>query len=167
MMPSRRQRSQRGVTLMITLIMLVVMTLFAVSSMRLANVNLKIAGNFQWQKQMEMMTDSALEQFISSANNFSSTAIQAGTATDQDICADGTVVASGNCSLLNAKVGTLSVPRCTGTRTASGYTKKLGELTPEDSDWVLKSQATDSVSGAKVTIYRGVTVRLLAGNCPE
>lgn len=157
---------QRGVTLIIALVMLVVMTLFAVSAMRLSNTNLKITGNFQWQKEMEMLTDSALEQQASSATSFDSAAVQAGTATDQDICADGTVVTSGGCSLLNAKIGTVSVPRCTSSAPAEGYTKKLGELAPEDTNWLTSAEATDSLSGAKVTIVRGVTVRLLAGSCP-
>lgn len=166
MMLHRPPGRQRGVTLIISLIMLVVMTLFAVSAMRLSNVNLKITGNFQWQKQMEMLTDAALEQQASSSSNFENSAILAGTATDEDICADGMVVAAGGCSLLNAKIGTVSVPRCTGSQPAAGYTKKIGELAPEDTNWLTMAQATDSLSGAKVTIHRGITVRLLAGNCP-
>lgn len=157
---------QRGVTLIISLVMLVVMTLFAVSAMRLSNVNLKITGNYQWQKQMEMLTDAALEQQASSSTSFDSAAVQAGTAVDSDICADGTVVAAGSCTLLNAKIGTVSVPRCVGAQPAEGYTIKLGELAPEDTNWLTTAQAIDSLSGAKVTIYRGVTVRLLAGSCP-
>lgn len=159
-------RRQRGVTLIITLVMLVVLTLFAVSAMRLSNVNLKITGNYQWQKEMESLTDSALEQLNSSASSFDNAAVQGGTAVDQDICADGTLVAAGGCTLLNPDIGTVSVPRCTANRPAEGYTKKLGELAPDDTDWVTSAEATDSLSGAKITIYRGTTVRLLAGHCP-
>jgi len=159
-------RTQHGVTLLVTLVMLVVLTLFAVSAMRLSNVNLKITGNFQWQKEMEMLTDSAIEQIVSSASNFEDSTVQAGTAIAYDICADGTVTASTGCSLLNAKIGTVSAPRCTASAPAKGYTIKVGELTPDDNDWVLKAEATDSVTGAKITISRGITVRMLSGSCP-
>ena len=40
-------RRQRGATLVIALIMLVLLTLFAVSSLNTANTNLRIVGNMQ------------------------------------------------------------------------------------------------------------------------
>ena len=161
-------RGQRGVTLLVTLVMLVVLTLFVVSAIRLANVNLRITGNFQWQKQMEMQADSALEQIISNAANFTSGGVQAGNAGDQNICTDGTVMAAGvSCPATNPTIGTVSMPRCTANATAAGYTKKVGELAPDDNDWIMKATMTDPFSGAKVTIYRGVTVRMLAGSCPQ
>ncbi len=173
---------QSGITLIVTLVMLVVLTLFAVTAMRLSGVNLRITGNFQWQKEMELLTDSALEQIASTSGNFDNATVQAqqnvirqadgsntlsGSVVDQNICADGTVVAAGACTLTNAKIGTVSIPRCTASRPATGYTKKIGELAPEDTDWVIKADATDRLSGARVKITRGITVRLLAGNCPE
>lgn len=166
MTASRLLRAQRGVTLLVTMIMLVMLTLFVVSAIRIANVNLRITGNYQWHKEMEMQADSALEQVISNVASFTGSAVQAGTAAAQDICTDGTVVASGGCAVANPAIGTVSMPRCTASQPASGYTKKLGELTPDDNDWTIKAQLTDSVSGAKVTVYRGITVRMLAGNCP-
>lgn len=159
-------RQQRGVTLLVTMVMLVVLTLFVVSAIRLANVNLRIAGNFQWQKEMEAQADSALEQMISNSSIFNSGPVQAGTAPDLDICADGTVLAAGSCTTTNPRVGSMRAPRCTSSQPAPGYTKKQDELTPDDNNWVAKATMTDSFSGAKVTIYRGVTVRMLAGNCP-
>lgn len=159
-------KSQRGITLLVTMVMLVVLTLFVVSAVRIANVNLRITGNYQWQKEAEMLADSALEQLISSSANFYNSAVQAGTAADQDVCTDGTLVAAGGCSLVNPRIGAVTKPRCTSSQPATGYTKKLNELVPDDNTWAVKAQLTDSFSGAKVTIHRGVTVRMLAGNCP-
>lgn len=161
------RKSQQGITLLVTMIMLVVLTLFVVSAVRIANVNLRITGNYQWQKEAEMLADSALEQLISSSANFYAAGVQAGTAADQDVCANGTLVAAGGCSLANPKIGTVTKPRCTSSQPATGYTKKVGELVPDDNTWAVKAQLTDSFSGAKVTIHRGVTVRMLAGNCPS
>lgn len=152
--------AQRGMVLITTLVMLVLLTLFVISGIRLSNINLQIVGNYQWQREMEMLTDSALEQVISSVANF------ADTAAAKDICQDGALVVSGGCALANPKIGTVSQPHCTNSETASGYTKKLGELAPEDNIWVLDATATDSLTGARVRIHRGITVRQLAGSCP-
>ena len=149
---------QSGATLMIAMIMLVVLTLFVISAVKLSNVNLQIVGNYQWQKEMENATDSALEWVISNNANF-------GSGLGKDICQDGSVVASGGCSFANPAIGTVSIPQCTNNQTATGYTKKLGEMAPDDNDWLVNATATDPVTNAKVTIYRGVTVRQLAGNC--
>jgi hypothetical protein len=116
---------------------------------------------------MEALTDSALEQVNSSVNSFDNAAVQNGTAVAQDICADGTVVASGGCSLLNPDIGVVSVPRCTARQKAEGYSKKYKGIAPDDTDWVISAETTDSLSGAEVKITRGTTVRLLAGHCPD
>ncbi|MCK9284993.1 MAG: hypothetical protein M0P39_11995 [Rhodocyclaceae bacterium] len=167
MISPRTRPRESGVTLIITLVMLVMLTLFVLAGIRLANVNLRITGNFQWQKQMEMLTDSAIEQLVSSSATFDDAAVQAGTAAAKDICSDGSVVTAGTCSITNPKIGSVTAPQCTKSQPATGYTKKLGELAPDDNNWVIKADATDSVSGAKVTLYRGVTVRMLAEHCPE
>lgn len=161
-------RKQRGMTLIITMVMLVILTLFVVSAIRIANINLRITANYQWQKEMEAVTDAAIEQLASSMTAFDNSAVQAGTATDQEICATGSVADAGvTCaSLGSSSIGTVSVPRCYTSRIAAGYSKKLGELSPDDNEWLIKSTATDSVTNAKVTVYRGITVRMLANNCP-
>ncbi|HEX5393868.1 MAG TPA: hypothetical protein VFW68_11320 [Rhodocyclaceae bacterium] len=159
---------QSGVTLIVTMVMLVLLTLFVLAGIRLANVNLRITGNFQWQKQTEMTTDSALEQLISTSATFDDSSVQDGSAVPRDICTDGTVVASGGCSTVtNPAIGQVAVPRCTSNRPASGYTKKIGELSPDDNDWVISAKVVDPVSGAQTTVYRGVTVRMLAQHCPN
>ncbi len=160
-------RAQHGATLLITMVMLIILTLLVVSAIRVSNVNLRITGNFQWQKVQELLTDSAIEQIISSINTFDNSTIQSGTATPFDICADGSVVAASACTLLNPKVGTVSSPVCSASMVATGYTKKLNELSPMDNTWLINAVATDSLTGAKVAVHRGVTVRMLAGTCPE
>ena len=53
---------QRGATLLISLIMLVVLTLFAVTAIRTGNIGFKIVGNQQAQKLMEAAAAQAVEQ---------------------------------------------------------------------------------------------------------
>lgn len=159
-------RRQGGMTLIISMVMLVILTLFVVSAIRIANINLRITANYQWQKEMEAMTDSAIEQVVSVASTFDNAAIQAGTAVDSEICADGSVTDS--CSAAGkTRVGTVTTPRCLSGKVATGYSKKIDALSPDDNEWQIKATTTDTLSGAKVTLYRGVTVRMLANSCPQ
>lgn len=153
-------REQHGMVLITSLVMLVLLILFVIAGIRLSNINLQIVGNYQWQRTMEMVTDAALEQVISQVANFSVTA------TARDVCQDGNIVTVGTCTIANPKIGSVTAPVCTRSATATGYSKKLGELAPDDNVWILTANATDSVTGAVVRIHRGITIRQLSGNCP-
>ena len=59
-----RRLDQSGVTLVVSLIMLVVVTLLAVYAIRSSNTNLRIAGNAQVQAEAEAATDVAIAQVI-------------------------------------------------------------------------------------------------------
>jgi Tfp pilus assembly protein PilX len=140
-------QKQRGAVLLVTLIMLVVLTLFAVSGFNLSSVNLRIAGNFQEQRAMEAIALEAIERVLSNPGTFSLAP------TAQVINVYGQNV-------------NVSAPRCNYTVTAKGYTKKIGELTPEDSDWEFTARVVDA-AGARATVVQGVRIRILAGNCPN
>jgi len=147
-------RRQRGATLMVTLIMLVILTLFAVTAFNLSGVNLKIVGNYQQQKSLEGVVQQAIEQVMSTITIFTTPA-------DTDVCVNGT---GGGCT--GGYVVRVDKPRCNYTTTAKGYTKKIGELTPEDTNWEVRASHSDAFSKASVVIVQGVAVRMLAGNCP-
>jgi len=59
-----RSVRQQGITLIVSLIMLVVVTLLAVYAIRASNTNLRIAGNSQVQAEAEAATDVAIAQVI-------------------------------------------------------------------------------------------------------
>ncbi len=71
----------------------------------------------------------------------------------------------GVCS--ESHVVQIDKPRCNYTGPAKGYTKKVGELTPEDTNWEVRASYTDALTKASVVIVQGVGVRMLAGNCPS
>ncbi len=148
-------RQQRGITLLVTLIMLVVLTLFAVTAFNLSNVNLKIVGNFQQLKSIESVVQQGIEQLMSTVSIFNSPAAA-------DLCVNGT---GGGCT--GGYLVHIDKPKCNYTTTAKGYTKKIGELTPQDTNWDVRASYTDSFSKASVVIVQGVAVRMLAGNCPS
>lgn len=147
-------KRQRGATLLVSLIMLVVLTLFAVAGFNLSSVNLKIAGNFQMQKGMESVAQQAIEQLISSSSPFNLTPVAS------TICVNGGTGCVGGYNVA------MAAPKCNYAATARGYSKRLGELSLEDTTWEVRADVTDALTGAKAAIVQGVNIRLLAGNCP-
>ena len=148
-------RRQHGATLMVTLVMLVILTLFAVTAFNLSGVNLKIVRNYQDQKSIEGVVQQAIEQIMSTVTIFTAPAAT-------DVCVNGT---GGGCT--GGYLVHIDKPTCNYLTPASGYTKKVGELTPEDTNWQVRASYTDAFSKANIVIVQGVAVRLLAGNCPS
>lgn len=152
-------RRQSGATLIVTLIMLVVLTMFAITGFNLSSVNLKIVGNYQQQKETEAYVNRSIEQVISTVSIFTTPAA---------ICQPSGAAPSGTPLACAAAADVLiEKPRCNYTSPAKGYTKKLGELTPEDTSWEIRASHTDPVTKASTAIVTGVGVRMLAGNCPS
>jgi len=159
-MTSNTSRRQRGATLLVTLIMLVVLTMFAVTGFNLSSVNLKIVGNFQQQKANESVVQQAIEQLMSTVTAFNPTPAAS------DICVNGTGSTAAACSASGGYFVHIDKPACNYTTTAKGYTKKVGELTPEDTNWEVRASYTDSLTKASSALVQGIAVRMLAGNCP-
>ena len=152
-----KQHRERGATLLVTLIMLVVLTLFAVTAFNLSSVNLKIVGNFQVQKETEAAVQQAIAQVISTVTIFETPAATS-------LCVPGG--SAPPCAASQHEI-TIDRPRCNYTTAARGYTKRLGELTPEDTNWDVRASYTDALTNAKAAIVQGVAVRMLSGNCPK
>ena len=148
---------QRGATLFVSLIMLVVLTLFAVSMIRGANVSLRVVGNFQQQKAVELGMWEQLENFISRSSNFETPAAQPVACINgiDDSCTGGYQVL-------------ITAPVCINSGAATGYTKKIGEIPPEDNDWEVTATAVDPLDNSKVfmRMVEGIRVRMLSGSCP-
>jgi len=145
------RKRQTGATLIVSLMMLVILTLFAMSAINSSSVNLQIVGNMQILKKVEDAAQNAIEDGISS------------------IATINIAIANPNApaSILPPVNGvnvTLSTPQCTGSAPATDYSA-LSKIVPEDSVWELSAAASDPNSGAAVVIHQGVKVRLTAGSC--
>lgn len=138
--------SQQGATLIVSLVMLVVMTLFAVSAINLSSMNLRIVGNMQTQRLMEMSAQDAIERMISTPTYYSLTP------TTQNFTISGLAVA-------------VTAPACVRSVPATGYSATSG-ISPEDNDWEFIATVTDGLTGAALALTQGVRIRMLAGNCP-
>lgn len=143
-------KRQRGITLFIALIFLLIMTLFAVSSINMSTTNLRIIGNMQAAKQMDAAAQDAIEQKLSDNTNF------------------GTAVAAS--SVIGSVAGVdyvvdVNAPACIDSQVATGYSAVVQNIIPEDNTWEIVATVSDSVTGATSTIHQGVEIRMLAGNC--
>jgi Tfp pilus assembly protein PilX len=149
-------RRQRGATLLISLIMLVVLTLFAVAGFNLSSVNLRIAGNYQDQRFNEAIVYQAIEQVLSTSAAFSLTAAA------QTVCVNGGTPPS--CT--GGYAVSVTAAKCNYSAPASGYSLKEDTLVPDDNDWEITASYTDASTNATATTTQGVRIRMLAGNCP-
>lgn len=140
-------RKQQGVVLFTSLVVLVMMTLFAVSSINLSTVNLRIVGNMQAMRAMDADAQAAIEQTISTMNNFNLT--------------PAATTVTGALATVN-----VSAPECIDSQIATGYSAVSVGIIPEDNVWEVTATVTDNVTGATSTIHQGVEIRMLAGNCP-
>jgi Tfp pilus assembly protein PilX len=138
---------QRGAVLVISLVLLVVLSLFVISSTQIAGDNLRIVGNMQSKQNVELIAQQALEQVISSIAPF-----YAPTSTITIVPPVGMAVTVGNRT-------------CVRATPAKGYSAVSG-VSPDDTFWDVPITVTDTVNGAPTATAQGVRIRLPAGNCP-
>lgn len=139
-------RKQNGATLFVALVLLVMMTLFAISSINMGTINLKIVGNMQATKSLDAEAEAAIEQVMSDGTKFTS---------------------PSSTTITSATYGnfTVDTPVCIDSQTASGYSAVNSQIIPEDNTWEVVTSLSDTLTGATTTIHAGVELRMLAGNC--
>ena len=145
---------QQGATLVMALIMLVMITLFAVTMVRLSNSSMQVVGNMQVQRSLEATAQHAVEDKISTIDVFNDAVDNTG----QFLTRNYVV------SRVNATDVKIEKPVCIAKQAATGYT--LGSpLTPQDNVFEVKATATDSISGASVELVQGFKIRMTDGTC--
>ena len=165
---------------MITMIFLILMSLFAVSAFKSSNGNLQIIGNMQSRQESIAVGQKAIEQTISSTLFTSNPALVAATPVNVDIDGRGTATYTAT---LNPQ------PHCYRTKTiksnelnidlaadlacmTSGVLQQSGLDSADaaanagnslcaNSEWNIGAQVVDLRSGAKIVVNQGVAVRVL------
>lgn len=151
-------RRQRGITLMVVLVMLVVLTLFGIAGINVSTSNLQVVGNMQARKSNEAVALQLVETALASIANFNTP-----TAAVAFICPAGY-----NCANLPAgEIAPMVNPsrRCLFSAPAAGYSA-VQPIVPEDTNWELRVRIDDMISGATTTMTQGVQIRMLSGSCP-
>jgi hypothetical protein len=168
---------QAGITLVVSLIMLIVLTLLVVSAIRFGNINLRIAGNAQSQAEADAATQVSLEKTLELMND-------PATKVDSVPAQSGLVVSTGGasytlnvskpaCNLSNNVVTTQLDPRKAADRACfgGGNTDPVfgpdGKPIPQPSEckdqiWEVGAQlaADSSQSGTQLTMVQGVSLRV-------
>lgn len=168
---------QSGITLVITLVMLVILTLFGVSMIKLSGGSLEVVGNMQAQKSTEAAAQLSVEDVVSSVKTFDDAVTLTSTG-GSIVCGKNAVGGNVNWSLVsgkwvcntvvNAYTVAVSLPECIFFETAVGYAidEIGGYAPPEDTVWDIKAVGTDSLSGAESEVHQGIAIRRTKGNCP-
>jgi len=172
-------RSQRGATLIVTLIMLMLITLVALTAMNMGKSSLQIVGNFQGRSQELVSANGVSEEVLSSTqffNNPNATLNVAGNftnATTVDVYGDGKTVLPVNVTppkCMHAQSIPLTVLNLNNSddlACTQGVSQNFGEVGAQssasmcaNSTWDISTQATDAVTGGAATVVQGVAVRI-------
>jgi Tfp pilus assembly protein PilX len=139
-------RGQRGITLMVVLVMLVVLTLFGIAGINLSTSNLNVVGNMQARKTNEAVALQGVETVLSTINYFNA-----------PTSAVAFTPPTGYTATFANRVCLFAAP-------AAGYSA-VQPIVPEDTNWEVQVSVTDAISGATTGVTQGVKVRMLAGYC--
>lgn len=152
MTPVASKHSQRGITLFVGLIMLVLITLMVTSAFTFSMSNLKSVGNMQAKGEAIAAANQAIEQVLSSPFTTAPTAEEI----NVDINNDGST----------DYVASIAIPTCIRASIASAAVKTSGTL-PSMSTvntyitmWNIEATINDAKTGAKTTVQTGTRVLL-------
>lgn len=161
MRPSALQR-QKGVTLIVGLIMLILITLMVTTAFTLSGTNLKAVGNMQFRNESIAAANKAIEQVVGVNFQTGFTTIPPAQTITLDINNDGVAdysvaVAQPVCIQATQVAGTGAAGLCSSA-TLDGFS---GCGTPNYSTlWDINATVTDTVSGASINVRQGVRVEL-------
>ena len=168
-------QTQRGAALVVSAIMLVLLTLFALAVINMSTVNLRVANNEQIRTQSIASAQQVIEQVVST--NFPANPKPMTVAVD--INNDGkpdynVVVAKPVCNnsvpikLVELDITQSSDVACFASAASSGSgavgTAPAGNSVCSNTQWDISATATDVAnSGATVTVHQGVGQRVPIG----
>ena len=168
--PLRSARSQRGVTLFVALVLLVMVTLLAVSSFRVSNTNLKVVASMQGKGEAVAAAQTAIENVLSSAAFAENPQLVASTPIPIDITGMGD-------SKYVYTVNLTPIPTCLKARPTNPAeldinkpsdrpcfgTALIGQATLATSCaetiWEITATTRDTVTQAATTVRQGVAMR--------
>jgi len=166
---SAPMRRQQGATLLVGLIMLVLLTLMAVTSFRLGKSNLQIVGNMQFRTETVRAAEEAVEAAISLP-----TSVSVASTANVDVNADGTpdVAVTITPSLLQAHVVTNAALVLSDTDEigcALGQAQAFGVVGAAVGNslcartlYDLRVVATQASTNTSVQLHQGVSVQVPA-----
>lgn len=174
------RRAQHGSTLLIALVMLVLLTLFALSAFNTGETNLKVVSNMQMQSEASTTAQRTIESVISSplfiSNPANAVIDPCGSANTvcTDLNGDGRtdyttrLTPAPQCVFVRPiKVVELNLESAEDLGCAVGQSQQFGVSGTASGDslcsntiWEITAETTGADTGAKVTATQGVAVRV-------
>lgn len=143
-------QAQRGATLVVALVMLLLFTLLVSGALTMSTVNLKAVGNMQVREEALAAANMAIDQVLSSSFSDAPAAEEVVV----DINNDGT----------DDYTAAIAVPACIRATIAGDAPKcEIGLVCPSstyNTVWELRATVTDPNSGAQTVVRSGVRVLL-------
>ena len=155
------RNGQRGVTLVVGLIMLILITLMVTTAFTLNTSNLKSVGNMQFRNESIAAANKAIEQTIGNDFPLGFLSVPNAQTITYDINNDGTTdytvsVAKPVCAEAVKLTSAISSGFCSGARAKLGGCPKPNWTTL----WDLQATVKDLVSGAEVQVKQGVRIEV-------
>jgi hypothetical protein len=153
---------QRGVTLIVGLIMLILITLMVTTAFTLNTSNLKSVGNMQFRNESVAAANKAIEQVVGTSFPSGFITIPAATTVTYDINNDETIdyrvaVAQPVCVEATLVAGSSGTGGCSGFRGGA----LAGCAAPNYSLlWDMRATVSDAVSGSSVVVRQGVRMEV-------
>lgn len=155
-------RTQRGLTLFVAMIILVMVTLLVVSAFRVSNTNLKIVSSMQGRQEAIGAGQAAIEQVLSSAFFTENPNIVAATPIQVDINGDGTDDFSVTMALpvcMRTAPVVMGNPPTKLQLDCAGSSRFPSAMTPtwcSNTIWEVAATTTDRLTAAQTTVRQGV-----------
>ncbi len=172
-------KQQRGVTLLVTLIILILITIMVISAFKLNKGNNQIVGNMQQRNQVLVAAQNSVEKIISNtsftkAANVSKTSYASVNGSGNN---DITIVSIPTClSIIPIPASALDATKdedigcMQGNAQSYGITGTTNTFSSLCSDalWNISAVATDNMSKAQVNVNQGTAVRVVSKTttCP-
>ena len=169
------RREQRGITMLVGLIMLVLMTLLAISAFQASNVNLRIAGNMQVRQEILAAAQTATETVLSSPAFAETATVPAAVTvplngasytvnfTPPPACKSVVDIPSEDLVPSNPD-DFVCIPSSALPGSGSGIFLAGGPPTPpsycSNTRWNVVANVADANTGANTTLQQGVAVRM-------
>jgi Tfp pilus assembly protein PilX len=175
------RQEQRGMTLVVSLIMLAVLTLIVVSAIRFGNINQRIAGNAQTEAEAAAAAQVAVETMLKTVDDATKIdnvaavpAMQVSTGGQTYTVNAAKPACTLSKNLTSLDLDTKNKPE--DRKCIDGDPPKIydadGNLIPgltacKDQQWDISASVADASSGASVSILQGVAVRVSSEvQCP-
>jgi Tfp pilus assembly protein PilX len=150
-----RPAKQQGVVLVVALVLLVMISLFAVSAIRSSTLELQIVGNEQIRQELAVAAQEEIEARMSSMILFNN-------------LISGVTVVPTSTTRRNGQISvSATVPVCIRSEPITGTSLvHTGVGTSETTYWEVRATANDTVTGGTFQATQGFRMRMPASSCP-